>query len=126
MDAGRINSTGINSNMSNRLLAERAKTDKKDLSAFEAKFNEAIEKKDKAALKEVAADFEEIFVNILLKTMRSSVPKSDIMGSSYQKEVFEGMLDEAYAKEIAQTGGLGIADMISDSLGSFVEKEVDE
>ena len=40
--------------------------------------------KDEKALKEACQGFEEIFLNTMLKTMRSTVPQDGIMGKSHE------------------------------------------
>ncbi len=121
-----MDTTRINTNISEGFLAEKIRSDKKEIESFAPKFQELLKEGDKDALKEVAADFEELFVNLILKTMRSSIPKSSFAQSSYQKEMFEGMLDESYAKEIADSGGFGIADMIMNSFEPYLKDDKEE
>lgn len=66
-----------------------------------------------AALKEVAQKFEAIFVNMLLKNMRSG---NDVIGgglfSSSQTKQYQDMMDSQMAQTLAKTGGIGIADAL--------------
>jgi len=75
---------------------------------------------DRIRLKNACAEFEAVFINYLLKTMRSSVTGGGILGESEAGKLFKSMLDEKMAQEIASGGGLGIGDMLSEQL-----KEVD-
>lgn len=113
----------INNDATGILLSEHKKAEKKELEVFESRFKKLLENKDKQGLEQAARDFEELFINLLMKTMRQSLPKSEFVESSFQKEMFEGMLDEAYAKEIAKGPGLGIAKMVMDSFSAYLGEE---
>ena len=68
-------------------------------------------------LVEAAQEFESIFVAHLLSTMRESVTQTDFLGeNSTTMKIFNGMLDEKYAMEIAKTGQLGLAEMLIQQL----------
>jgi flagellar protein FlgJ len=64
-----------------------------------------------ASLKTAAKQFEGVFLNMMLKSMRDTVPQ-DGPGNSQQTKMFQGMLDEQYASALSQGRGLGLADMI--------------
>jgi peptidoglycan hydrolase FlgJ len=64
-----------------------------------------------ASLKAAAKQFEGVFLNMMLKSMRDTVPQ-DGPGNSQQTKMFQGMLDEQYASALSQGRGLGLADMI--------------
>ncbi len=68
-------------------------------------------------LKEVARDFEAVFINYLLKTMRRGVIKSDIFGNVRGEEIYRALMDERLSEEIAKAGGIGLAEMIIKELG---------
>ncbi len=63
------------------------------------------------ALPKVAKQFEAIFVNMMLKSMRNTIPE-DSLGNSKQTKMFTGLLDKQLAQNIAQGHGLGLADLI--------------
>lgn len=65
-----------------------------------------------AELKQVSQKFESIFVQMMLKEMRNSVQKSNLMGNSQASEFFESMHDEQLSKQLASSGGIGIGDLI--------------
>lgn len=65
-----------------------------------------------AALKRACREFESILLAQMLKKMRESVPKSDLFGSREKEEIFQSMLDEEVAKEIAHGGGLKLGDTL--------------
>ncbi|MEW6534105.1 MAG: rod-binding protein [Candidatus Auribacterota bacterium] len=103
----------INSLNSDRLNADMMRTSQleKNLQQFEKiAGNENISRKKK--IDEAAEGFESMFVNMMLSQMRKSIPKSDLLGNTPGKEIFEEMFDQEISKKIAQRGGLGIADAL--------------
>ncbi|MEW9900161.1 flagellar assembly peptidoglycan hydrolase FlgJ [Chitinivorax sp. PXF-14] len=66
---------------------------------------------NKAALKGVAQQFESLFLQMMLKNMRNTVPESELSGSNELK-TFTGMFDDQLAQKIASGRGIGFADMI--------------
>ena len=66
----------------------------------------------KQKMEEAAQGFESLFINMLLKQMRRTIPKSDFINGGYGEKIFEEMFDEEISKKIAQRGGLGIAHAI--------------
>ncbi len=73
-----------------------------------------------AVLREVAGQFEALFVETLLKNMRSSSLGDPIFGQSDQYEMYQGMLDQQLAVEMSSGRGIGIADMLVRQLGGEV------
>jgi flagellar protein FlgJ len=67
-------------------------------------------------LKKACADFESLFLNYLLKSMRSSVSEGGIIDQSEESKIFKSMFDENLAKEIAASGGLGLGDILFEKL----------
>ena len=63
-------------------------------------------------LLEVARDFESIFLRQLLRQMRATVPRSNLVQASFGREVFEGMRDDFLAGEMSKSGGIGLAEML--------------
>jgi len=67
-----------------------------------------------ARLRAAAKQFEGLFVQTLLKAMRSTVPMSDLIDNSGEIETYRQLLDEEMAQNIGGQGGLGVADLITD------------
>jgi len=63
-------------------------------------------------LKKACADFESLFLNYMLKSMRSTVTEGGIVDQSEESKMFKTMFDENLAKEIAASGGLGLGDIL--------------
>lgn len=72
---------------------------------------------DPGVLREVAGQFEAIFVETLFKNMRSSSLGDPIFGQSDQLEMYQGMMDQQLAVELSSGRGIGIADMLVAQLG---------
>lgn len=62
------------------------------------------------ALKGAATQFEAMFVNMMMKSMRDATPQ-DGLGNSEQTKMFTGMLDQQTSQNIAKKG-IGLADML--------------
>ncbi len=66
------------------------------------------------AARAAAVEFEQLFVQMLLKSMREASPQSDPLASDASR-MFQGMLDEQWAKRIAARG-IGLAPVIEKQL----------
>ena len=64
-----------------------------------------------ATIKEVAKQFESLFVNMMLKSMRDATPKDGIFDSS-QSNMYTGILDQQMSQKLSSSGGLGLADFM--------------
>ena len=71
------------------------------------------QRNDKSALRESAEQFEALFIQMMLKSMReaSNVMKSD-MFKSHALETFEGMYDKELSMSMAKRNALGFADLM--------------
>jgi flagellar protein FlgJ len=89
-----------------------------DMSAF-AGLRTAAQKDSKSALPAVAKQFESIFTQMMLKSMRdasAAIGGDDIMGSS-EANSYRDMLDHQLSVTLSQGKGIGIADMLVRQLG---------
>lgn len=70
--------------------------------------------KEKTELQEKCREFESLFVKMMLDTMRKSIERTKNESAALEqgKDIYEEMLYGEYAKEISQSGALGIGDMI--------------
>jgi flagellar protein FlgJ len=69
-----------------------------------------------AKLKQACAEFESLFLNYLLKSMRSSVPEGGFVEQSEESRMFKSMLDEKLADQISTNGGLGLGEILYQQL----------
>ncbi len=77
------------------------------------KLQSAYSEKDDAKLKEACQGFESLFLNMMLKEMRKTVPENE---SSYAMGLYQEMLDEEIAETASQGKGIGIADAMYNQL----------
>ncbi|MGV8933111.1 MAG: flagellar assembly peptidoglycan hydrolase FlgJ [Gallionellaceae bacterium] len=89
----------INNNM--------AAIDTKDLDVLRAQAKQAPDK----ALQKAAKQFEEVFMNMMLKSMRDATPQDGLFDSE-QTKMFTSMLDQQLSQSIGGTHGIGLADMM--------------
>ena len=64
------------------------------------------------AIKKISQDFESLFLDIVLKSMRQSVMKSGFIDGGNAEEIYRSLLDSEYSKMIAQQGVTGLAETI--------------
>ncbi len=62
------------------------------------------------ALKESAKQFEALFINMMLQSMRQATPQGNLM-ESHDRELYTSMLDQQLSQTMAQRG-IGVADML--------------
>lgn len=88
--------------------------------------NKVLNKKDSVEtdtgkVKELAKQFESIFYDLVLKSMRSSVQKSGFIDGGNAEEIYRGMLDSEYSKMMSGQGTSGLAASVErqllDSMG---------
>ncbi len=75
-----------------------------------------------AALKAVAQQFEGIFINMILKSMREATPK-DGMFDSEQGNLYTQLFDQQLAQKLSTGKGLGVADMLVKQLTPKISPE---
>lgn len=78
---------------------------------------------DDTRLRESANEFEAIFIQQMLKTMRKATFESDLLPKSEGEKVFQSLLDEQYAQISAKSGSLGLGEMIYQQLKTNLEKK---
>ena len=67
-------------------------------------------------LRQVAAQFESLFVSLMLKSMRQAELSEGIFDSE-QSDMYRDMADQQLAMDMSASGGLGLQDMIIRQLG---------
>jgi len=55
----------------------------------------------------------------MLDTMRKTINKSGLLDGGYAEEIFEDMLYDKYALQIAESGNLGLADTLYKQLAAY-------
>ena len=69
----------------------------------------------KGAIRETAQQFEALFLQMMMKSMRESIVKSE-MSESSTLETFEGMFDKEVSVQLAKKNTMGLADMLVKNL----------
>ena len=68
-------------------------------------------------LREACEGFEAMFLSMMYKQMRATVPEDSLLGKkSNALEIFEDMRDTELMNSVAKAGGIGIADMMYQQL----------
>ena len=75
-------------------------------------------------LRQVAEEFETVFVGIMLKSMRAATPGDELFGGNAM-ERYEQLHDQQLATSIGRQGGFGIADMVERQLREQAGFETD-
>lgn len=119
-------------NMGNANLTKLENARKKYQNETSSKFSlsftnkETIEKIDKnkefekKRLREVSEDFEALMINQMLKEMRKTVNKSDLINGGMAEQIFEDMLYDEYSKEFSKTKTFGLSDIIYNQLEKYI------
>ena len=68
-------------------------------------------------LRAVAAEFEGLFLQLALQSMRDATIESDLF-QGHGLQSFREMADRQLAADLARSGGIGLADMIVEQLGA--------
>lgn len=69
-----------------------------------------------ASLKEVAQQFESIFVGFMMKAMRDATPEDSLFGGDSMRS-YQQMYDSQLALSLADQGGIGLASLIEQQIG---------
>ncbi len=64
--------------------------------------------------KKAFESLEEMFISVLMKEMRKSVPDDGVIKKSHATKMYEEMLDETFSAQMAKSGQLGIAKQLSE------------
>ena len=87
-----------------------------DFSQF-TRMRQQADANDPEVLRQVAGQFEALFVESLLKNMRSTSLGDPVFGKSDQHEMYLGMLDKQLSVEMSKGRGIGIADILVRQFG---------
>lgn len=69
-----------------------------------------VQKQALAKLDQAATQLEGVFLQMVMSSMRSTVPQLSIFGKeSASEQTWQGMLDDQYSQAMAKSGGLGLA-----------------
>lgn len=78
---------------------------------------------DQTKLKQACRDMEAVFLNFMMSKMRDTVPKDGLIKQSNAESIMTSMLDGELTKNMAQVGGIGLADMLYRQLSQTINTE---
>jgi flagellar protein FlgJ len=73
-------------------------------------------------LDKVTKEFEQIFVNLILKEMNKNLGNTGFLDGGAYEKMFRDMLTQERAKQMVESGRLGIADMMYKQLEGLVSQ----
>jgi len=76
-----------------------------------------------AALREACEEFEGLFVAMLFRAMRATVPREGLLSGGSAGEIFDSMWAEEVGRAAARSGPLGIGEMLLGALGGSGESQ---
>ena len=74
-------------------------------------------------LKQACQGFESMFIQMMWKEMRGTVPENSLFGESQGEKIFRDMLDTEMVDRMTQAGGVGLADLMYQQLRSQYEAQ---
>ncbi len=72
----------------------------------------ADQKKKDMKLHESARNLEALVFEKMLSSMRKAIPKSGLFDEGQAEEIYQSMMDQELGKRIAQSGGMGLSELI--------------
>ena len=69
-----------------------------------------------ARLEKACSEFESVFINYMLKSMRTAVTEDGLLGNSNESKIIRSMFDENLALGMAKGKGMGLGKMLFESL----------
>jgi len=108
-------------------INQAQKTEPTSKSSFDELLEKAKASGDTKELRKATDELEAVFINMMMKTMRNSVPEGEgIFKKSEAEKMFGEMLDDEYSKKIAESGGIGISDMIFEQFEKHLQDDDDQ
>jgi peptidoglycan hydrolase FlgJ len=83
----------------------------------------AASKLSTSQIDDVAKDFESMFIGMMLEQMFGDSLGSEMFGDKQTADVYKGLMMDAYGKEIANAGGIGVASYVKTELLKLQEQE---
>ena len=76
-------------------------------------------------LKEACQGFEAMFMQMMYREMRKTVPENSLFGNSNAEKIFQDMLDTKMVDNMASAGGFGFADIMYNQLTATTQARKD-
>jgi Rod binding domain-containing protein len=78
--------------------------------------------KSEYEIQKAAQDFEAVMLNMLIKAMWKTIPKSDLFEKDNATQIYEGLMHTSLSEEMAKNGGMGIAKALYQQLSREQQK----
>jgi len=78
-------------------------------------------KDPQGALKDAAREFETLFLDMMMKSMRTAAGGHSMLDNEGSR-VFTGLLDHEFSRKLADQGGLGLANLLLKQLSQLAPK----
>lgn len=79
---------------------------------FKQILEKAVSSKEDKQLQEAARQFEALFIYQMFERLRETVSEGGLVPKSMGEKIFQGMLDQEVSVKAAETGSLGLAELI--------------
>jgi len=80
---------------------------------------------EKYKLKKACKEFEAIFIEYMLKTMRRSIPKANLFKRESAEEIYTFLFDQKIAEKLAESKGLGLSDILYKELVKLIPERTE-
>ncbi len=90
------------------------------LQEIQAAFGGKTGKGDLKSLKKACQLFEALFLSELFKEMRKTIPQGGALKEENSDRIYKAMLDQEYASRMAESGGIGLGDMLYKQLSNNI------
>ncbi|RMD47237.1 MAG: flagellar biosynthesis protein FlgJ [Aquificota bacterium] len=74
----------------------------------------------KKTVEDVAKEFEAIFVRMILKEFRKTIPKG-LLGNSFSSKMYLDMFDMTIAEKVSETDSFGLKNYIKEALENYAK-----
>ena len=71
-----------------------------------------------AALSGAAEEFEALFIQTMLQSMRDTIPEDGLLGGGSDAKMYAQLFDQQLARNLASGPGIGLAELLTRQLGS--------
>ena len=79
--------------------------------------------KDKEAVLETAQDFEAVFITEMISHMTETIDVDPVFGGGHGEKMFKSMLNREYGRLIAENGGIGLANNVTEQMLKIQEMQ---
>lgn len=76
---------------------------------------------DKTEVRQAAEEFEAVFLNTMLQNMFTGLGEGGTWGKGHGADAWQSLLIDEYARTIAESGGIGLADSVERELIALQE-----